>query len=312
MLVSREVILAKLETTYNEDAMPDAAADAILVENPAWSNAGLRMNERTPVKATMGKAQSYYGGHLRSVTFDVELKGSGTAGTAPEMGPLLQACGMLETVDVSVPGSEFVAYAPISSNHKSLTIYYYQDGLLRKMTGCRGNVSFNLETGMVGKASFTFTGHDGGTSDTALVSPTYDSTVAPGLVSVPFSFGSYPAAVSKLSFDMSNQVQTPSVISAPDGFGDVVITSRDVNGSFDPEATLKATQDWETMLMDGTQSALDTGLIGDTAGNRYQVQMPAAYMRDMSPGDKSGVRVYEVPFGAVENAGDDEVSITFS
>lgn len=307
MLVSREVILAKLETTYNQDAAPDAAANAILVENPAWSNAGLRMNERTPVKTTMGKAQSYYGGHLRSVTFDMEMKGSGTAGTAPEMGPLLQACSMQETVDPA-----FVAYAPASANHQSLTIYYYQDGLLRKMTGCRGNVSFNLETGMVGKASFTFTGHDAGTSDTALVSPTYNSTVAPALVSVPFSFGGYAAAISKLSFDMSNQVQTPSVISSPDGFGDVVITGRDVNGSFDPEATLTATQDWETMLMSGAQNALDTGLIGDTAGNQYQLQMPATYMRDISQGDKSGVRIYEVPFGAVENVGDDEVSITFS
>lgn len=308
MLVSREVILAKLETTYNQDAMPDPATDAILVENPAWSNAGLRMNERTPVKTTMGKAQSYYGGHLRSVTFDVEMKGSGAAGTAPEIGPLLQACAMEETV-VDLTS---VTYAPVSSNHQSVTIYYYQDGLLRKMTGCRGNVSFNMETGLVGKASFTFTGHDAGTSDAPLVTPTYNSTTAPNLVSVPFSFGSYPAAISKLSFDMTNQVQTPSVISAPDGFGDVVITGRDVTGSFDPEATLKATQDWEMMLMDGTQNALDTGVIGDTAGNQYQIQMPVAYMRDLSPGDKSGVRIYEVPFGATETAGDDEVSIIFS
>jgi len=310
MLVNREVILAKIEGTYGVDSVPVEATDAMLVENIGWGNEGLRMNERPAVRQNIGMLQQVFGGRLVAMTFDVELKGSGSAvDDPPEFGPLLRACGMAETINAASD----VQYDPASTGHESVTIYYFQDGIRYTLLGCRGNVSFNLETGAIGKASFTLTGHVGTITDVALpTGPVYDGHVPVPLIGVPFTIGAFGAVINALTWDMSNTVATPPDISASDGYAEIQITQRDVNGSYDPEAELIATDDPHGDLTSDAQLVLTTGLIGGTAFNRYQVDMPVVSYRDISPGDRDGIRTYDLPFGCAESAGDDEVTLTFS
>jgi hypothetical protein len=309
MLTNREVILAKVEVAYGVDIVPVEAVDAVLVENPGWANEGLRMNERPAVRANINMLQQVYGGRLNTVTFDVELKGSGSAvDDPPELGVLLRGCGFLETINAAAD----VTYTPASTGHESLTIYYFQDGVRYILLGCRGNVSFNLEAGGIGKASFSFTGHVALPTDVALASPTYDGVVPVANINVPFDLGGYAAIINALTWDMSNTIATPPDISASDGYSEIQLTQRDVNGSFDPEAVVVATDFPLQDLEQGNTLALDTGIIGATAFNLYQVTMPAIYYRDVSPGDRDGVRTLDTPFGAAESTGDDEVSIVFT
>lgn len=308
MLVNREVILFKIESTYNTDPTPSASTDAVLVESPSWTHEGARIIERTGVKASIGKEQSIFGGTLKSVSFDVEIKGSGSAGAVPEIGQLLRACGLDETVVASTS----VTYAPVSTSFESGTLYYYSDGLRHIVTGCRGTVSFNLETGAAPKASFTLTGHDTLLTDTAIVTPTYDSTVPVPVINVPFTIGGYSAVIANLSLDLSNNVTTPPDMSSSDGFGETIITARDVNGSFDPEQVLLATNNYINDWKNDTTLALATGVIGSTAGNRVAFSCPAVYYKEISPGDRDGLRTYEIGFGCAESSGDDEISIAFT
>jgi hypothetical protein len=309
MLTNREVILIKVEATYGTDAVPVEGTDAVLVENPSWANEGLRMNERPAVRANIDMLQHVYGGRLATITFDVELKGGGGAvDVPPEIAPCLLGCGFAETINVA----SNVEYDPVSTGHDSVTIYYFQDGVRYIITGARGNVSFNLETGAVGKTSFTFTGHVALPTDVALASPTYDGVVPVALINVPFTVGAYGAVINALSFDMSNTIATPPDISASDGYSEVQLTQRDCNGSFDPEAVVVATDFPLQDLEQGNTLALDTGVVGSAVGNRYQITMPAIYYRDVSPGDRDGVRTLDTPFGATSVTGDDEVQLTFT
>lgn len=308
MLTKREALLAKVEVTYNTDPVPTAADNAILVENLAASNEGLRMSERPGVRPSLGMLQHVFGDFLRTITFDVELKGSGTAGTAPELGVLLRGCGFDETV-VAVTS---VTYAPVSTGQESLTLYYYQDGLLTKLTGARGTVSFNGDAGMQGKLSFTFTGHTSTPTDTALIDPTLDSTTPPPFKGATFTIDSFAGVIGNLAFDMTNTLAMPPDVSASDGFGEIQITSRDPNGSFDPEMELVATEAFEANFRSGAAMALATGVIGSTAGNRWAISMPAVYYRDLGQGDRDGIRIYETAFAAAESTTDDEVSIAFT
>ena len=309
MLVNREVILFKVEAVYGTDIVPVEGDDAILVENPSWSNEGLRMNERPAVRANIGMLQQIYGGRLETVTFDVELKGSGGAvDDPPEISPILQACGFLETINAAAD----VTYTPASTGHKSGSLYYFRDGIRQVLLGCRGNVSFNLETGAIGKMSVTLTGHVAEPTDVALAAPTYTTNVPPALINVPFTIGAFAAVINALTFDMSNTVAMPPDISATDGYSEIQLTQRDVNGSYDPEAELMATEDPYTDLSAGNTLALTTGVIGSGVGQEYQIDMPVVYYRDMSPGDRDGVRTYDIPFGAAESTGGDEVSIIFT
>ncbi len=383
MLTNRELILAAIETTYNQDVSPTGAANAILCEALAASNEGLRMNERPALRSSIGMLKHVYGGSLTALEFTCEIKGSGSAGTAPEIGPLLRACGMSETI----AGGTSVTYAPASASHPSVTIYYMQDGLMRKLTGARGNVSFSLEGGTYPKATFRFVGHtyesgtaaagdassitlattasstddayngqrikivqgtgagqsnsitdyvgstraatvgawptttpdntsvyaiDNGPFDRTLATPTYDSTVPAIVIGQAFTVASYGAVVAAINFDLGNTFAMPPDINSPDGFSQIYITKRDVNGTLDPEQRVIATHDFYNNFRTGAAMALATGLIGTTAGNRMTISMPAISYRDVSEGDRDGVRTLELPFGAAESSGDDEVSIAFT
>lgn len=309
MLTSREVILAKKEVTYGTDAAP-AAANGILIGNPSWSHEGLRMNERNAVKNTNAVRQHIFGGTLKTISMEVELKGSGAAGTAPEFGVLFEACSFIETIDPGVS----VAYDPTSTfaDQESVTVWYYQDGLIHKLTGCRGTFSVNLETGAIPMATFTLTGHSGKPTDLPMVTPVLDTTEPFSLIDTQFSVGGYDAQVSSLAFDAGVEVSTPSSMSASDGYGEVYVSKRDLNGSFDPEMELVAANDYYGHFLGGNKLALTTGTVGDTAGNIFTCSMPAVYYRDVSNGDRDGVRTYEIPFAAVEDSGDDEVQFKFT
>jgi len=308
MLKSRAVLLAKVETTYNTDAVPVEGTNAVLVENLSFSYDGARMAERMPVRSSLGKLKPVYAGTLAQLTFDVELKGSGAAGTAPELGVLLKGCGFGETVVASTS----VTYKAASSNHSSLTFYYFEDGLKYIITGARGAVTMSLQTGATGKLSFTFTGHVAVPTDVALASATYNSTVPVPVIGASFSMDSYAAVISKLDCDWGLEVAKPDNLSATDGYGEIRITGRNVTGSVDPEATLVATYDWITKWRSSASYALATGTIGATAGNRYAVNMPAVVYTEIAAGDREGILTREVKFAAVESTGDDEVSLAFT
>lgn len=155
MLKNKEVFCAKLETNYNIDAVPVASTDALLVESSDWTNEGVRMIDRPAIRSSTGKLKQIFGGSLVGFNVSCEVKGSGTPGTPPEIGSLLQMCGMSETI---VPGTS-VTYRTASNGHKSGSVDLYHEGMRIKGTGVRGNVGFNLEVGNKIMANFTLVGH---------------------------------------------------------------------------------------------------------------------------------------------------------
>jgi len=313
MLSKREVILAKIESTYNTDPTPSTSSDEILVENLGWSFEGARMVDREAVRPSLGKLKQVWGDTLMQVTFDVELKGAGatySASVRPEADVLFRACGLSSTVDTTT-GSETVTYAPTSTSHESITIYYYADGKLFKLTGCRGNCSINLETGSKGMASFTFTGHTTTPTDVSLPTPSYNSAVPPAVINGTFTIDSYAATVNAVAMDVTNQIAMPPDLSASDGYGEVQITGRDVSGSIDPEAELVATEAFVANWRSNASMALATGDIGSTQYNKYNLTAPGVYYREVSQGDREGIRTYDLSCGFSETTTDNEFALVF-
>lgn len=303
-------ILGKTEVTYNTDPVPVAGTNAILMENPQWSFDSARLYERTPLRASLAPLKPLYAGTLMSLKFDVEIKGSGTAGTAPEIGPLLTACGMSETVVASTS----VTYKPSStvSTHKSITFYVYQDGVRVNMTGTRGQVSGVNMVGESGKMSFTFIGHFVSRTDVALVTPTYSAQVPVPLIGIPFLVDSYSAIIRKIDWDLGNEIAKIGNIAATDGYGEIRINSRKLGGSLDPEQVLAATYNFVTKWNTGAAVTLDTGLVGSVAGNRWKITMPAVTYTEVGQGEEAGVLTHDLKFQGLESAGDDDLSIVFT
>jgi len=310
MLTSRAIIAAKVESAYNTDASPAPGTDDILVQDLSTGLAeGARMQEQPYVRPSLGTKPHLYGGSLMQLQFTVPIKGSGTSGEAPEWGVLMKGCGFAETVNADTD----VQYAPASDGHESLTIYYWQDGHQYKLTGARGNLSLTGNAGETGKLQFTFTGHVTGPIDQPLPSsPAFDATEAPIVKGASMTVGGDTLEIAALSLDVGNEIATPADISANDGYGEILITRRDINGSIDPKAVLVATHDLIGKWRSGTSEAINTGEVGGTAGNRWKLEMPKCRYREPSQGDRSGVLTHEMTFGAHEDAGDDEAVLTLT
>ena len=304
----RKVLLAEIESTYNTDPVPTAADNAVLVENLQWASANLRMLARPAVRPSLAALRQVYGGRLLSVTCDVNLKGSGALGVAPDLGVLLRACGIGETIVASTS----VAYSPVSTGHESITMYVYEDGRLVPLTGCRGTWSLNTPVGEFLKLSLTITGHEGTHIDATLVDPTLDSTVPETFRGAGFTVDSFAAKIANFSFDLGNVMSMPPNPNAADGFGEIQIVDRDVNGSIDPLEELVADEDYIGNFKSGAAMALTTGAIGSTAGNIVTITMPAVSYRDSGRADRDGLVGLNLPFGAHESTTDDDFTITLT
>ena len=313
MLTRKSVILAKLESVYDTDPVPTGASNAILVSAPEVRVDG-ELLTRDYVRESLSSIGHIVGKKKVMVTFETEFKKSSAAGTAPEVGALYQACGLKETIT----GGTSAVYAPESDSTavKSATLYVYFDGMLHRVTGCRGNFSFNCEAGGLPKLSWSFEGKYNKPEDALLPATTFDGVTPDTVVSANFTVDSYAAVINALTFDLGNTIGAPGNVNSSDGYGELRITARDAQGSIDPESITIATQqanmtadywaDWANA--DGRAISIQ---IGD--GDAVTVSIPNAIYREIGYGDREGVRTYQMPFSAAETGShNDEITITYS
>ncbi|MDE2102462.1 MAG: hypothetical protein KGL39_34770 [Patescibacteria group bacterium] len=313
LLVQHQLILAKIETAYNTDADPAPATNSILVQDLSWTQHGLRMEKRPALRVdSISPLQPVYGGELCQIEFTCEVKGSGTAGTAPEIDPLLQACGMAATIAASIS----VTYAPISTNSgiKSCTIYHEYDGNVQKLTGCMGTVNFTIKSGMIVTAKFTFTGHVESRVAGALGTPTFNATVPVAAINMSgLLIGAYAPVAQSFALDVGTKVETPANLGAADGYGPIMISERDSKGTIEVEADLLGNVDFFTDISDGTAINFTTGAIGSAAGNKVTFNVPQLVVTGIKPGNSNGIITATVDYQAVESSTPDtNFSIEFT
>lgn len=155
-------ILAKIESAYAQDAAPSGAANAVLVSNLSVNPFNAENVPRDLIRSYYGASEHLPGVAYVELSFDVEIQSSGsmTAPTIPAWGALVRACGFAETGTASVR----VEYNPVSAAFEAATLYYYDDGVLKKALGGRGSATLKLGVGERPVFSFRFIGLDGGDS----------------------------------------------------------------------------------------------------------------------------------------------------
>ena len=235
-------VLAKVETTYGTDATPTGAANAMLVSDVSVDYVYNNV-DRTLIKGFMGGDAQLVGTRYVQMGFTTEIAGSGTPGTAPAWGAPMQACAMAETITA---GSR-VEYNPISASLKSVTIYYYLDGVLHKALGCMGTSQLVFDIGGRPMSKFSFTGLDGGVAEAANPSLTLTAWKAPlvitdantgdvklgGTYSAGAITGGTAYSSRGINFDLGNAVKQIELL----GGNAVDITDRMVTGSMQLELT---------------------------------------------------------------------------
>lgn len=311
ILSNRQVIAAKVEVTEGTGiALAGTDANNLIME-PKFE-ADVPMYERTFLDNSLSPQKAIATTRLGKLSFKVECKGSGTAGTAPALGKLLRACGFNEAVVASTS----VTYTPTSalSNIPTLSIAIYKDGLRKALKGCRGNVKYSAKAGEPGMFEFEFTGVYDGTTDVAIITPSgVETTVPVSLLSATFSIASFSAFVSQIDFDMGNTLAPRGDINQASGYISTLLTKRNPKGSFDPEDELVATHDFYGRWLAGTTGALTWKHQG-SAGNITTFTVPACQYMKLDEGDRDGIAVLNADYLMARNStgGDDELSIAFT
>lgn len=307
-LTRKRLILVKKEATYGTDSTP-AGTDALLVRNLDITPIEADLVSRDLIRPYLGNSPSLIAQSRVSITFQVELAGSGTAGTAPRYGAILQACGMSETIVASTS----VTYAPVSSAFSSATIYFNNDGILHKATGCRGTFTLNCEVGQIPTIDFTMIGVYNAPTDTAAPAVTYSAQASPLIFkqgnTSSFQFFSYAGCLQSVSFDMANETVYRELVGCTK---EVLITNRAPAGTVMIEAVALATKDYFNIAQTETLGNL-TFLHGTTAGNRVTLTASQCDVSNPSYGDQDGVQMLNIPYVAVPTtAGNDEISLAFT
>jgi len=307
-LTRKRLIQVKKESTYGTDSTP-AGTDALLVRNLEITPIEADVVSRDLIRPYLGNSPQLLANTRVSLTFQVELAGSGTAGTAPRYGAILQACGLSETIVASTS----VTYAPVSSAFSSATIYFNNDGIRHSLTGCRGTFTLNAEVGNIGTIDFTMIGVFNAPTDTALPTTTYSAQASPLIFkqgnTSGFQFFSYAGCLQSVSLDIANETVYRELVGCTK---EVLITNRAPSGNVMIEAVALATKDYFNIAQTETTGNL-TFLHGTTAGNRVTLTAGQCDITNPTYGDQNGVQMLNIPYVAVPTtAGNDELSLVFT
>lgn len=307
MLKEKQLILAKVETTYGVDPVPTGAVNAILTEITNIEIVGREL-PRNNVRPYYGLLAAVNVGDALRLSFTTEVKASGTAGTVPEIGVLFRACNFTETL---TPATS-VDYDPNSAalDSESVTLYFHLDGILFKLIGARGTWEFSAKAGEYGKLRWTFTGLFAKPTDTALATPTYSQVIPPRFLSAAFTIDGYAAVIENLAVNCGNEVLSRPSVNSATGVVSHFIGGRKVTGSIDPEAVLLATKDFYTMWENSSRVAL-TATLGQTAGNKCIITGPKVSLGQIGFADRNKLLTHSMPLNFTPNAGDDEIKFSF-
>lgn len=307
LLMRNVALLAKVEATYGVDPVP-AAANAILVSDVKLTPMNMRTVSRDLIRSFLGSSEQLPTEIYTGIEFTCELAGSGAAGTAPALGPLLRACGFAETINAGVS----VVYAPVSTGFESLTFHANLDGVLHKGLGARGTVRLSLKNHDRPTARFMFQGIFVAVADAALPAVDLSAWQRPQPVNKTNTPGitlhGYSAPLSDLQIDVANQVQFKSFVGGTDF---VQITDRSVTGNVLMQAVKVADKNWWTAISGATVAPLEM-IHGTVAGNIVEIDAPNVQIHTPDYQDEDGIRMLSAQLALPPGAtGNDELVLTF-
>ncbi len=302
------LLRAATETTYGT-APTLAATDAVMVRvRPDFQPLVADAIEREQLRPFFGGFTQELVNKYVAITFQVELAGSGTAGTAPRYGPLMLACGHSATTTAST-----VTYAPATTNLSSCTIDFNIDGNAHRMTGCRGSLNIVGEVRSFPYIEFTIWGLYNAPTATALPTATYGNQAAARPFAdtfTTFSVASHTNCLASFNLQQGNEMNYDELISCTNSIN---IIDRRASGNFTIEAPSISTKDFfAAALATSTVTGTLVQNVGAT-GNIVTINVPQLDLGAPAYSERSGKEMLSLPFTAPpSSAGNDDYSIVYT
>ncbi len=306
LVEARSQLAAKVEVTEGT-AIALAAADAVLAGDIVF-DPDITMEELNLQSSSLSPFPGVAGSRMARITCRVPLKGSGTAGTPPEFGKLIRACGYGETI----VGATSVTYAPASTAIPSLTMAKYVDGKRYLLAGARGNFTLTFPSGRPAFIEFDFLGTSIADSDaTLLAGVSYQTSVPQPFQNASFTINTYGAIIEAMVIASANTLALRDDANSAQGFLSAKITDRLATLTLNPEDVILATEDfWATW--EGGSLVVLAAQLGQSAGNILTIGAPKAQYGKLGQSERNGITITEIDATLRRNVGDDELSLAFT
>jgi hypothetical protein len=314
-LSNKTVIGIKTETTQNTAATL-AATDFVLAGD-VEINPVSEAIERDFKRFSLDTLPHLVGKRHYEVKFKMELKGSGTRGTAyAPLGAALQACAFIETVSEATSVVYSRSSTPASANFFSLgkacTIEIYKDGHKHVIAGCIGNGKISApKAGEPAMLECDFKGLYLDPTDAAPPTQTYSAILPPQFASATISLLTVAHIISSFEVDFGNAVSMRDNAAMAYGVGGFMITKWDPKGGCDPEAVPLATDTIIKDYMDAVSGAFSVSF-GATSGNIVALSMPCTQYTGAPYADKNGILIHKLGLVYRQSSGDDAITITLT
>lgn len=213
----------------------------------------------------------------------------------------------------TVVHAEGFEYSPISTAFPSATVYVYYDGLLHKMTGCRGSFSLAGNGGELAKFTFSLVGNYIDPIDSPVPANTvFDSVIPPAVELAALAVANYKLmAAAGFTFDLAGQVNIRENINKANAFDGTLITARQPAATITPEATLASEHPFWQAFADARFMNFHVK-VGTVKGNVFRIISDRAQYATMAYGNRTDIRILEVGIRFGRNVGNDEVLLAFS
>lgn len=206
-------------------------------------------------------------------------------------------------------------YDPVSSGMEGSTLYYWADGLLHKLVGCRGSWSLSAAAKGIPDLKFNMTALYGGIVDNSPGTPSFSAFEDPlpvnsvntsgSLLGKAFSGGATGIQVASFTLDLGAQVTHRSLI----GSESVPLTNRNPSGQIDLEMSSVAFYDWNAAAV-----ANSTGVLalehGTVAAAMVRVDLPRIQIENLSYSESDGIVMASLKFRPLWTNGNDELRLT--
>ncbi len=303
-----KVLAAKKEAIYGTDSAPTLAANAILTRNFRSKPVETDRIDRNLDGRSYGATPGAPSNERQTISYEVELAGSGAAGTAAPWMELLEACGLAAPVLTATVKAEQKPGTP-GVTPGALTQYHWIGDQQRKMVGSRGSFSIDITAGSYPFAALNFIGMIPAASPFGTSAPgastltRWKDPVEANSQNTAILLDGFACGVRSFSLDMGVQNGLRSLIGAKY----VNRGNHSISGRMVVEAP-GAAKDYIASLRSGGLVPLSI-IHGTAAGNIVEITAPRLQITDCNESDEDGKLMWELAYSSTIQAGQDDLTI---
>lgn len=310
MVDTSKVLYAKKEAAYGvEPANIQSGGSAALTRNFSAKPMAMDVIARNIDRAVRGGTKVGTSNARQTISYELELAGSGTAGLAPSWMEHLEACGMAAPVLVATT-SATQSFAPIGTALSSLSIAHWHGSQRRVGNGARGSFSFDFTAGSYPFLKLDVMAMVGSTpiDDAVPPSPNFGRWKDPlevNTANTDFLLDGYAAVLRQFTGDIAAPVSVRNLV----GGNYIQRGNHRITGKIVCEAPAIASKNYFSTLRSGAEIACSIEH-GTVAGSIVKFNMSTIQITDIELQDEDDVLMMSMTYQANTGATPDDLVIT--